>query len=140
VDSAADWGEIKSTTAILKGEPTGLADGEEATVYFECCGPPSYNQGDFRTGDGITRTDKQTLEEAGEFTEPLSIEVDELYLFRAVAAVGVSFADLGLEDGFALAGFTVPVLAAFMTVAISIHDVPEGTAISIPLRAMGVSE
>jgi ZIP family zinc transporter len=36
-------------------------------------------------------------------------------------------------------GFTVPILAIFMTIAISIHNVPEGTAISIPLRAMGVS-
>jgi zinc transporter ZupT len=27
-----------------------------------------------------------------------------------------------------------------MTVAISIHNVPEGTAISIPLRAMGASD
>ena len=27
-----------------------------------------------------------------------------------------------------------------MTIAISIHNVPEGTAISIPLRSMGVSE
>jgi ZIP family zinc transporter len=27
-----------------------------------------------------------------------------------------------------------------MTMAISIHNIPEGTAISIPLRAMGVSE
>jgi ZIP family zinc transporter len=33
---------------------------------------------------------------------------------------------------------TVPLLAVFMTVAISIHNVPEGTAISIPLQAMGV--
>jgi ZIP family zinc transporter len=30
------------------------------------------------------------------------------------------------------------VLAVFMTVAISIHNVPEGLAISIPLRAMEV--
>ncbi|MFB6354343.1 MAG: ZIP family metal transporter, partial [Halobacteriales archaeon] len=32
------------------------------------------------------------------------------------------------------------VLAVFMTVAISIHNIPEGIAISIPLRAMGVSK
>ncbi len=39
-----------------------------------------------------------------------------------------------------IAGFLVPLLAVFMTVAISIHNVPEGVAISIPLRAMGVSK
>jgi len=55
-------------------------------------------------------------------------------------AVGVSFADLNIGTGPALLGFTVPVLAVFMTVAISIHNVPEGTAIAIPLRAMDVSE
>jgi len=30
-------------------------------------------------------------------------------------------------------------LAIFMTVAISIHNIPEGTAISIPLKSMGVA-
>jgi ZIP family zinc transporter len=63
-----------------------------------------------------------------------------VHSFPEGVAVGVSFADLGLEGGLVLAGFTVPALALFMTVAISIHNVPEGTAISIPLRAMGVSE
>jgi ZIP family zinc transporter len=37
-------------------------------------------------------------------------------------------------------GLTLPVLAVFMTVAISIHNVPEGVAISIPLRSMDVGE
>jgi ZIP family zinc transporter len=63
-----------------------------------------------------------------------------VHSFPEGIAVGVAFADLGLEGGVALAGFTVPVLAVFMTVAISIHNIPEGTAISIPLRSMGVSE
>ena len=63
-----------------------------------------------------------------------------VHSFPEGVAVGVSFADLGLEGGLVLAGFTVPVLAVFMTIAISIHNVPEGTAISIPLRSMGVSE
>jgi len=39
-----------------------------------------------------------------------------------------------------IAGQLVPLLAVFMTVAISIHNIPEGVAISIPLRSMGVSE
>jgi ZIP family zinc transporter len=63
-----------------------------------------------------------------------------VHSFPEGVAVGVAFADLGLEGGIELAGFTVPVLAVFMTIAISIHNVPEGTAISIPLFSMGVSE
>jgi ZIP family zinc transporter len=61
-----------------------------------------------------------------------------VHSFPEGVAVGVSFADLGLEGGLRLLGFTVPLLAVFMTVAISIHNMPEGLAISIPLRAMGV--
>ena len=38
----------------------------------------------------------------------------------------------------AFAGFVVPILGLFMTVAISIHNVPEGVAVSIPLRALDV--
>lgn len=63
-----------------------------------------------------------------------------VHSFPEGIAVGVSFADIGLEGGIGILGVTIPVLAIFMTVAISIHNVPEGTAISIPLRAMGVSE
>ncbi|MDY6780481.1 MAG: ZIP family metal transporter, partial [Halobacteria archaeon] len=63
-----------------------------------------------------------------------------VHSFPEGVAVGVSFAELGLEGGFEVAGFSVPLLAVFMTVAISIHNVPEGVAISIPLRSMGVSE
>jgi ZIP family zinc transporter len=63
-----------------------------------------------------------------------------VHSFPEGVAVGVSFADLNLGMGPQFLGFTVPILAVFMTVAISIHNVPEGTAISIPLRAMGVSK
>jgi ZIP family zinc transporter len=61
-----------------------------------------------------------------------------VHSFPEGVAVGVAFADLNIE-GVALLGFTVPLLAVFMTVAISVHNIPEGVAISIPLRAMGVS-
>ncbi|AFK18717.1 ZIP family metal transporter [Haloferax mediterranei ATCC 33500] len=61
-----------------------------------------------------------------------------VHSFPEGVAVGVSFADLGLEGGFQLLGFAVPLLAVFMTVAISIHNIPEGLAISIPLRTMDV--
>jgi ZIP family zinc transporter len=61
-----------------------------------------------------------------------------VHSFPEGVAVGVAFADLNIE-GVALLGFTVPLLAVFMTVAISIHNIPEGVAVSIPLRSMGVS-
>ncbi|MXR51469.1 ZIP family metal transporter [Halovenus sp. WSH3] len=84
--------------------------------------------------------DPREYEEADFKKLLLILGILTVHSFPEGVAVGVSFADLGLEGGLELAGFTVPVLAVFMTVAISIHNVPEGTAISIPLRSMGVSE
>jgi ZIP family zinc transporter len=79
--------------------------------------------------------------EQADFTKLLLIlGILTVHSFPEGVAIGVSFADLGLSGGLQLVGFTVPVLAVFMTLAISVHNVPEGTAISIPLRAMGVSE
>lgn len=63
-----------------------------------------------------------------------------VHSFPEGVAVGVAFADLGLEGGVMLFGTAVPVLAVFMTVAISIHNIPEGVAVSIPLRSLGVSK
>ena len=63
-----------------------------------------------------------------------------VHSFPEGVAVGVSFAELGLEDGVGVLGLSVPLLAVFMTVAISIHNIPEGTAIAIPMRAMGLSK
>jgi ZIP family zinc transporter len=72
----------------------------------------------------------------------LILGVLTVHSFPEGVAIGVSFADLGLEGASAVAigPFAVPILAVFMTVAISIHNVPEGTAISIPLRSMDVPE
>ncbi|WP_058366609.1 ZIP family metal transporter [Haloparvum sedimenti] len=83
--------------------------------------------------------DPRQYEEADFKKLLLILGVLTVHSFPEGIAVGVSFADLGIEGGTTIVGFTVPVLAVFMTVAISIHNVPEGTAISIPLRAMGVS-
>ncbi|MDS0293187.1 ZIP family metal transporter [Halogeometricum luteum] len=69
----------------------------------------------------------------------LILGVLTVHSFPEGVAVGVAFADLGLEGGFRIFGVAVPLLAVFMTVAISVHNVPEGVAISIPLRSMGVS-
>jgi ZIP family zinc transporter len=68
-----------------------------------------------------------------------------IHSFPEGVAVGVSFAELGLQnvppgDTLVVGGLTLPILAVFMTVAISVHNIPEGVAISIPLRSMGVSE
>jgi len=63
-----------------------------------------------------------------------------VHSFPEGVAVGVSFAELGLEGGIGVLGLSVPLLAIFMTIAISIHNIPEGTAIAIPMRAMGLSK
>jgi ZIP family zinc transporter len=84
--------------------------------------------------------DPREYEEADFKKLVLILGILTVHSFPEGVAIGVSFADLGLEGGIELMGFTVPLLAIFMTVAISIHNIPEGTAISIPLRAMGVSE
>lgn len=84
--------------------------------------------------------DPKEYEEADFRKLVLILGVLTVHSFPEGVAVGVSFADLGLEGGVSVLGFTVPALAVFMTLAISIHNVPEGTAISIPLRAMDVSE
>ncbi|WP_232701694.1 ZIP family metal transporter [Halobacterium wangiae] len=60
-----------------------------------------------------------------------------VHSFPEGVAVGVSFADMGLEGGYPILGFTVPLLAIFMTIAISIHNIPEGLAVSIPLHEHG---
>jgi ZIP family zinc transporter len=87
-----------------------------------------------------TEIDPREYEEADFKKLVLILGILTVHSFPEGIAVGVSFADLGLEGGAAVLGVSVPLLAIFMTVAISIHNVPEGTAISIPLRAMDVSE
>ena len=69
----------------------------------------------------------------------LILGVLTVHSFPEGVAVGVSFAELGLDGGLSLLGMSVPWLAVTMTVAISIHNIPEGLAVSIPLRNLGVS-
>ncbi|SEW13442.1 ZIP family metal transporter [Natrinema salifodinae] len=83
--------------------------------------------------------DPQQYEEADFKKLVLILGILTVHSFPEGVAIGVSFADLGLEGGAEFLSFTVPLLAVFMTIAISIHNVPEGTAISIPLTAMGVA-
>ena len=70
----------------------------------------------------------------------LILGVLTIHSFPEGVAVGVSFADLNLESGLQAFGFSIPLLAVFMTAAISIHNVPEGLAVSIPLKNLGVSK
>ena len=84
--------------------------------------------------------DPREYEEADFKKLVLILGILTVHSFPEGVAIGVSFADLNLGVGPQLLGYTVPVLAVFMTVAISIHNVPEGTAISIPLKAMDVSK
>ncbi|WP_255193097.1 ZIP family metal transporter [Natronobeatus ordinarius] len=53
-------------------------------------------------------------------------------------AVGVAFAELGLEGDLVLAGIAVPALAVFVSLAVAIVNVPEGLAIAIPMRTYGI--
>jgi len=87
--------------------------------------------------------DPRAYEEADVRKLVLVLGVLTVHSFPEGVVIGVSFADLNLAagaDGIGAFGFSIPLLAVFMTVAISIHNVPEGVAISIPLRAMGVRE
>ncbi|WP_436911423.1 ZIP family metal transporter [Halosimplex marinum] len=91
-----------------------------------------------------TEFDARDYEEADFRKLVLILGILTVHSFPEGVAVGVSFAELGIDDPslatVTLGSLTLPVLAVFMTVAISIHNVPEGVAISIPLRSMGVGE
>ncbi len=87
-----------------------------------------------------TEVDPKRYEKADFRKLVLILGILTIHSFPEGVAIGVSFADLNLSNGPMILGFTIPVLAIFMTIAISIHNIPEGTAISIPLRSMGVSK
>ncbi len=68
----------------------------------------------------------------------LTVGVLTIHSIPEGIAVGVAFADPGPASSVELAGVTLPALAVFMGVAISILNVPEGLAIAIPLIAYGI--
>jgi ZIP family zinc transporter len=84
--------------------------------------------------------DSRTYEAADFKKLVLILGVLTVHSFPEGIAIGVSFAELDLGQGVALFDGGVPALAVAMTIAISIHNIPEGVTISIPLRTMGVSE
>jgi ZIP family zinc transporter len=80
-----------------------------------------------------TDIDPRQYEQADFSKLVLILGVLTVHSFPEGVAVGVAFAELGLETGDAISilGFSAPVLGIFMTIAISIHNIPEGVAISI---------
>ncbi|MFB6175339.1 MAG: ZIP family metal transporter [Candidatus Nanohalobium sp.] len=74
----------------------------------------------------------------------LILGVLTVHSFPEGVAIGVSFANLGITSAsFAsvnILGFVVPLLAVFMTLAISIQNIPEGLAVSIPLKTYDYSK
>lgn len=70
----------------------------------------------------------------------LILGVLTVHSFPEGVAVGVSFAEMNLGIGMNFLGFTIPLLAIFMTLAISIQNIPEGLAVSIPLSTYNYSK
>lgn len=69
----------------------------------------------------------------------LIIGVLTVHSFPEGVALGVAFADLGIEGDLVVAGLAIPALAVFITVAISVQNIPEGLAVAIPLHTYGVA-
>jgi len=69
----------------------------------------------------------------------LIVGVLTVHSFPEGVALGVAFADLGIEGELVIAGLAVPALAVFITIAISLQNIPEGLAVAIPLHTYGVS-
>ena len=61
-----------------------------------------------------------------------------IHSFPEGIAVGVAFAELGTSGDLVLAGIAIPALAVFVSIAVSIMNVPEGLAIAIPFRTYGI--
>lgn len=147
VDSMSDelivslWGlaaGIMASASLLGLIPEGLAAGTPLEVGAGMI-----------VGFGLVVTAQRIVGEVelepGKFEEAdlkrliVILGVLTVHSFPEGIAIGVSFAELGLQGGIPLLGFAVPMLAVTMTIAISFHNIPEGVAISIPFKSMGVS-
>ncbi|ERG99116.1 MAG: hypothetical protein J07HQX50_00258 [Haloquadratum sp. J07HQX50] len=73
-------------------------------------------------------------------TPVLTRSILTLHGFPEGMTVGVSFAKLSFEDGMDVFGVVIPSLAIYIAVALSIQNIPEGTAIATPIRAVELSK
>ncbi|MFC6905967.1 ZIP family metal transporter [Halalkalicoccus tibetensis] len=72
-------------------------------------------------------------------TAALTVGVLTVHSVPEGIAVGVAFTEMAeTAENVAIAGIEMPELAAFMAVAISVLNVPEGLALAIPLVSLGV--
>jgi zinc transporter, ZIP family len=117
------------TEGLAAGGPSVLAVGLAAGVALVFASD--------RALSGV-RIPPRRYEEADVRKLVLILGVLTVHSFPEGVAIGVSFADLPLEEGIPLLGATIPLLAAFITLAIAVQNVPEGIAVAIPLRSMGV--
>ena len=148
--AASLFGLLNEGLAHTEGLPTLMVGGVLAGVLLvelsdrlldrvEFDGDDDEGSGDHGHGHGDHPLEAKVVAEGDPRKLALILGILTVHSFPEGVAIGVSFAELGLEGGVPVLGFAVPVLAVFMTVAISIHNVPEGTAIAIPMRAMGQS-
>jgi len=118
---------------LAEGDPISVAVGFAAGVVFVLAADRLVASAEFspRT-TSASAVDPNTL--------VLTVGVLTLHSLPEGIAVGVAFADLGLdgEGSLAFLGWEVPALAVFVSVAVSILNVPEGLAIAIPLVAAGM--
>lgn len=135
------WGVasgIMATASVMGLIPEGLLSG---TVFDVVIG--------LLIGVALVEVASRLLDsheiDPGQFKEAdfkkliLILGVLTVHSFPEGVAIGVSFAELGLQGGIPILGFAVPAVAITMTIAISIHNIPEGIAISIPFKSMNIS-
>ncbi|WP_331233501.1 ZIP family metal transporter [Natronorarus salvus] len=118
---------------LTEGDPHSVGLGFAAGVAFVLAADRLVASVEF--GPGATgAVDPSTL--------VLTVGVLTLHSLPEGIAVGVAFADLGLdgEGTLSLLGWEIPALAVFVSVAVSILNVPEGLAIAIPLVAAGIAK
>ena len=143
---------VEVADRVLDAADVGGDNGHDAAHDHDHADDPDADaaaaavDGEARTdGDGSTHShdhpiDVEAFAEGDLKKLVLILGILTVHSFPEGVAVGVSFAELGLEGGVGVLGISVPLLAVFMTIAISIHNIPEGTAIAIPMRAMGLSK
>ncbi|AAG19368.1 MULTISPECIES: ZIP family metal transporter [Halobacterium] len=124
--SASGFGLFRE--ALNYGGPTEIAAGALAGVALVVVAEHVIDDHEFEPRDIAAADVKKLALIAGVLT---------VHSFPEGVAVGVSFADMGIDGGLSVLGFSIPILAVFMTIAISIHNVPEGLAVSIPLHEHG---